>query len=128
MAVAVVLEQLVMAATVVLMRLVGILLMLLVGRVLEMVDNKAQVLHMPSLLVVKLVMTLCLMMKVICLLLERGKRSVHLMYGSTLPRKGWSLRTIGRHMFSCGHNASGQDASTRADVRVTMEQLDFGPI
>jgi hypothetical protein len=40
MAVVVALEQLVMAVGVVLMRLVGILLILLVGMVLEMVDSK----------------------------------------------------------------------------------------
>jgi hypothetical protein len=31
-------------------------------------------------------------------------------------------------MFSCGLITIGQDASTRVDVRVIMEQLDFGPI
>jgi hypothetical protein len=61
-------------------------------------------------------------------LLEKGRRNAHLMYGSTLPRRGWSLRTMGRHMFSCGLIAASQDASTRADVRAIMEQLDFGHI
>jgi len=70
---------------------------------------------MPSLL---RVMSLCLMKMIN--LVERGRRGAHLMYGSTLPRRGWSLRTMGRHMFKCGLIASGQDASTRADVRVIM--------
>jgi hypothetical protein len=65
--------------------------------------------------------------------LPKGKKqkkctSAHLMYGSILPRRGWSSRTMGRHMFSCGLIAISQDASTRADVRAIMEQRDFGPI
>ena len=96
------------------------------GRLVEMLDSKVckeQIQRVPSLL---RVMSLCLL-KMISLV-GRGKKGAHLMYGSTLPRRGWSLRTMGRHMFRSGLIASGQDASTRADVRVIMEQLDFGPI
>jgi xanthine/uracil permease len=88
-ALAVVLEQPIMVVAVVLVVLVGMVLMLLVGMVLEMVDSKAQVLHMPSLLVVKLVMVLWLMMKMTCLLLKRDGRGAPLMCGNTSPRKGW---------------------------------------
>ena len=61
-------------------------------------------------------------------LVERGTRGAHPMYGSTLPRREWSLRIMARHMFRCGLIAIGPNAITRADVRATTEQLDFGPI
>jgi len=59
---------------------------------------------------------------------ERGLRGAHLMCGSISPRRSWSLRTMGRHMFRGGLIANGQNVNIRADVRAIMEQLDFGLI
>ena len=60
--------------------------------------------------------------------LQRSRISAHLMCGSILPRRKWSLRTMGGHMNRFGLIAISQNASTRLDVRAIMEQQDFGPI
>ena len=104
---------------------VGVSLVLLVDR------EKEEILQMPSLLKVMILqskMEMEMEMETEMNEVERGRRGARLVCGSTTPRRSWSLRITGRHVFRGGLTANSQNANSGVDVRAIMEQQGSGLI
>ena len=102
-----------------------VLLVLLVDR------EKEEILQMPSLLKVMILqskMEMEMEMETEMNEVERGRRGARLVCGSTTPRRSWSLRITGRHVFRGGLTANSQNANSGVDVRAIMEQQGSGLI
>ena len=104
---------------------VGVSLVLLVDR------EKEEILQMPSLLKVMILqskMEMEMEMETEMNEVERGRRGARLVCGSTTPRRSWSLRITGRHVFRGGLTVNSQNANSGVDVRAIMEQQGSGLI
>ena len=102
---------------------VGVSLVLLVDR------EKEEILQMTSLLKVMILQSKMEMeMETEMNEVERGRRGARLVCGSTTPRRSWSLRITGRHVFRGGLTANSQNANSGVDVRAIMEQQGSGLI
>ena len=105
---------------------VGVSLVLLV---LLVDKEKEEILQMPSLLKVMILQSKMEMeMETEMNEVERGRRGARLVCGSTTPRRSWSLRITGRHVFRGGLTANSQNANSGVDVRAIMEQQGSGLI
>ena len=103
---------------------VGVSLVLLV---LLVDKEKEEILQMPSLLKVmilqsKMEMEMEMEMETEMNEVERDRRGARLVCGSTTPRRSWSLRITGRHVFRGGLTVNSQNANSEVDVRAIMEQ------